>query len=582
LVIIMRAFVATSIVCCNAEADHRDLFRARSKVPRPDWKGDGHSGMSANLNKHMQNMFPNVKPCDQWSAQELQQLQTELFNSRAPELDDIYSDSSDNRAMKRSSLGEHQAHWSALNDHASANPHMVQMLRDGHCHEAVMWLIHHVPGPEQQTLFAKRPVPLLPETEHTGKACDDYETASEKAICASYVDTYSCATCHSGTGMVMQDWADRDGIIPEDPKFPGLARQRRCDQNYDPPCGPCEGVGGPYWADGLEKFQSTNCEVVALPDDVPKKERMSPTFPEQFIVHQVGSDRLARVQNAAGSAFPPLYSQIRSTLWYDFPLNGQSNGTSPDDGISKLRHDSFYDDKLYQILDHGLVSEIHTQTRTQREANITGPMVSLMHGLLGWGGYTGGCTCLADPVGVPVLGGIVNNALDHKPHSAFLVDSTYMGRVKIGVEYADFELGDETPNWFEAMKAKKNMTVDHYMKWFLHLFVDADENSPTYGQPVRFYGPYSGFAVYKKVEATVPPAEVWDTACVDNGWGTKEFKPFKNCNGKKLSTYKCMNVEKEHPEVCQPYENGAGQAKADIIHGGFGNLVLPQAEQMTV
>lgn len=237
---------------------------------------------------------------------------------------------------------------------------------------------------------------------------------------------------------------------------------------------------------------------------------------------------------------------------------------------------------MFQILDHGLVSEIHTQTRTQREANITGPMVSLMHGLLGWGGYTGGCTCLADPVGVPVLGGIVSNTLTHGFHSAFLVDSTYLGRVKIGVEYADFELGDERPNWFESMKVKKNMTVDHYTKWFLHLYVDADENSPTYGQPVRFYGPYSGFAVYKKVEATVPPADVWDTACVDNGWGTKEFKPFKNCNGKKLNTYKCMNVEKEHPEICQPYENGAGKAEADVIRGGFGSLVLPKAEQMAV
>jgi len=54
------------------------------------------------------------------------------------------------------------------------------------------------------------------------------------------------------------------------------------------------------------------------------------------------------------------------------------------------------------------------------------------------------------------------------------------------------------------------MTVDHYSKWFLHLFVDADPDSPTYNQVVRFYGPYSGFAVYVNIDKSgPPPAEVF-------------------------------------------------------------------------
>merc|ERR1719321_1028635 len=115
--------------------------------------------------------------------------------------------------------------------------------------------------------------------------------------------------CHSNTGMRFQD-ADLDDKIPEDDKYPGFANKRRCDQNYDPPCGPCDGVGGPYWGDDVSKFQPTNCEVVSMPEDVPEEERMPPQFAEKFIVHQLGSDRFARVQNAAGSHFfPPLYSQ---------------------------------------------------------------------------------------------------------------------------------------------------------------------------------------------------------------------------------------------------------------------------------
>merc|ERR1711918_141982 len=124
----------------------------------------------------------------------------------------------------------------------------------------------------------------------------------------------------------------------------------------------------------------------------------------------------------------------------------------------------------------------------------------------GWGEYLGGCTCVADPVGVPVLGGSV--AVSGELHSAFLNDATYMG-IKIGVEYDGFKLGDKGHG---DMTSKRNMTVDHFSKWFLHLFVDADPDSPTYNQPVRFYGPYSGFAVYVNVDKTAPPpAEVFTT-----------------------------------------------------------------------
>jgi hypothetical protein len=367
----------------------------------------------------------------------------------------------------------------------------------------------------------------------------------------------SCADCHSGTGIIAQDFSDMYGYLPEDPKHPGWARQRRCDQNYKPACGPCEGIGGPYWGDNVSQFQPTNCEVVALPDAVPEADRMLPQFAEQFIVHQLGSDRLSRTQNGGGKF--NFYSQIRSTLWYDFPLGGESNGTAAD-GIAKLRHDSFYDDLKYKWMDNGLVSEIHLQTRAQREANITGPMVSLLHGLLGWGKFMGGCTCLADPVGVPVLGGTVD--VLKMPHSSFMEGADYKGRIKIGVEYDGFKLGDKGHG---DMTKKRNMTVDHYLKWFLHLFVDADKSSPTYGQPVRFYGPYSGFAVYVKIDKTAPPAEVWDTVCVDNGWGTGEFKPLRRCTGHKLSEYHCMNVEKKHPEVCKPYENDAASGAQSVI-----------------
>eukprot|EP00927_Polykrikos_kofoidii_P077590 TRINITY_DN74522_c0_g1_i1.p1 TRINITY_DN74522_c0_g1~~TRINITY_DN74522_c0_g1_i1.p1 ORF type:complete len:554 (+),score=92.11 TRINITY_DN74522_c0_g1_i1:74-1735(+) len=547
-------FTAVLAVTASATLDPRDLRRARAKVPRAEWKGSGFNSMSQVLNGHLKKMFPMTKPCHEWAAEELQSYQTKLFAYKHVDLDMMYADTLDNRRLRFDSLEAHQEHWKKTKAIVHRNGHLREMHRDGHCHEAVMWLVHHVPAAEQQTVFARMPAPLLSPKRHNCNASSLVD--GEEDLCRVYQGQISCAECHSNSGIIAQDWSDIEGKIPEDPTHPGWARQRRCDQNYLPACGPCEGVGGPYWGDKVTEFQPTNCEVVALPSAVPESDRTAAQFSERFIVHQLGSDRLARTQNAAPFA---LYSQVRSTLWYDFPLGGESAGIA-DEGMAKLRHDTFYDDLGYKWMDNGLVTEIHLQSRAQREANITGPMVSLIHGLLGWGKYLGGCTCLADPVGVPVLGGTVD--VLKVPHSAFLEGADYLGRIRIGVEYDGFKLGDKGHG---DMTKKRNVTVDHYIKWFLHLFVDADKTSPTYNQPVRFYGPYSGFAVYVKVDPTAPPAEVWDTACVDNGWGETESKALHPCTGHKLSEYPCMNVEKTHPEVCEPYEASHQQVGVTIV-----------------
>merc|ERR1711959_371410 len=561
-----------------AAMDPRDLHRAQTKIPRAPFKGETPQKMSHALNGHLTRSFPNTKPCEDWTAEELQVYQAELYHYRETHFDDIYQNTSDNRRMRHMSLEAHKQEWKQLNALVQRNPRLAKMHRDGHCHEAVMWLVHHVPASEQQTVFAtQRFAPPLPVSgQHD--SCDATATASELKVCKAYEGMRSCADCHSGTGIPMQDYSDPDGYIPEDPKHPGWARQRRCDQNYIPACGPCDGIGGPYWGDKVADFQPTNCEVVALPSQVPEAERLAPQFAQQYIVHQLGSDRLARTQNAAKFAF---YSQIRSTLWYDFPLSNGS-GTA-DDGIAKLRHDTFYDDLAYKWMDDGLVTEVHLQTAAQREANVTGPMVSLMHGLLGYGKYMGGLTCLADPVGVPVLASRVS--VNGTAHSAFLDGADYKGRIKIGVEYDGFKMGDKGNG---DMKKKRNMTVDHYAKWFLHVFVDADKTSPTFGQPVRFYGPYSGFAVYVKFEKKQPPAEVWEQICPDNGWGESESKPIHPCKGETIldSKDQIMIVEKKHPEVCSPYVNGTLEnlqpSSGEVIKGSFGTIFAPKETASTL
>jgi len=557
----------------NAEIhDRRDLQRARSKVPRSSWKGEGRGGVSDTLNGHLQKMFPLVKDCSEWTAEELQVLQTELFSHRNEDFNGIYDDSSDNRMMLKSSIEEYRQHWEEMNNHAERNPHLKDMHRDAHCNEAVMWLVHHVNAPEQQTVFARTPVPMLSTRAHQ---CGENLSDSEAALCASASGKETCMECHSNSGMQFQD-ADLDGKIEEDPKYPGFARMRRCDQNYDPPCGPCEGVGGPYWSDAVNGFQPTNCELIAAPEDVPEADRTTPELGQQFTVHQLGSDRLSRVQNQGGGKLPPLYSQIRSTLWFDSPTDEDGKATA-EDGMFRLRHDSYYDDLIYKpVLMGKPVTEFHFQTEEQRTNNITGPMVSLVHSILGTP-IPGGCGCNAAPTGVPVLGGFIN--VNNQLVSAFREGATYMGRVNLGIEYDGYKLGDKGHGDKDAIR---NMTVDHFSKWFLHLFIDADPASPTYNRPVRFYGPYSGFAVYVQKDDGPPPAEVWDTACVINGWGTSdgEVSGLLNCH-KPLAHYNCMNYDKS--AVCEPYEGKNTESDdvdvhLDYVRGSSGSFIVPHQE----
>jgi len=124
------------------------------------------------------------------------------------------------------------------------------------------------------------------------------------------------------------------------------------------------------------------------------------------------------------------------------------------------------------------------------------------------------------------------------------------------------------------------MLVDHYQKWFLHLFMDADPNSPTYRQPVRFYGPYSGFAVYVNVNATKPSDDVWEQACPDNGWGQPEKK--KECIGKKITDFPCMNVEKKNPEVCSPWAPKVSASVGDYVSGAFGHYIHMEPTEQTL
>lgn len=165
-----------------------DLKRARTKIPRQSHKGTNFANMSAKLNGFLKR-YPNTKECDQWKVQELQQFQALMLMMRAPEMDDIYHKTRDRRQMR----GDEEVHgqrWERLTALASnLGANHETMHRDGHCHESVMWFVHHISEPVRRKLAAMLAVPLLPYSKH--------ECVAGEPLCDEYLNQVSCQDCHA-------------------------------------------------------------------------------------------------------------------------------------------------------------------------------------------------------------------------------------------------------------------------------------------------------------------------------------------------------------------------------------------------
>jgi len=190
-------------------ATEDDLKRASQVVPGADFKGATFKNMSLTLNKYL-SVTSAVKPCDKFTAQELQELSAMLYLARDAKLDGVYAGVQDNRRL-RADLEDLQSTWSSLNAEIQTHPEgekLHEIQRDGHCHEAVMWYVHHLSMDVKQ-IFAQTGVeiPLLSYDSHTphceGAAAID---ATHKKVCEHYQETVTCSACHSNA-------------LPTDPSF---------------------------------------------------------------------------------------------------------------------------------------------------------------------------------------------------------------------------------------------------------------------------------------------------------------------------------------------------------------------------
>lgn len=188
----------------------KDVKRARQKKPSQPYRGDTFGDMSETLNRwlHRNNKITTTS-CNQWTAEEIQRLQAMLYLVKDDSLNQIYQHADDNRQM-RHSIQNIKQEWNALNaliasqESESKRQALAQVQRDGHCHEVIMWYVHHLTADVQKLLSAdsKLHLPLLSDTLHS-KACseegekDDKYEAAKKRVCAVYHEQVTCASCHS-------------------------------------------------------------------------------------------------------------------------------------------------------------------------------------------------------------------------------------------------------------------------------------------------------------------------------------------------------------------------------------------------
>jgi len=191
------------------QLDAGDMMRAVAKVPRDHLLGDSHSSMVFKLNTQLRNTDGlDTKPCESFTVESLINLQRTLFSSREPRLQETYESTVDNRRLSAvgvftDKLEELENLWAKEAKTLEEYPELKAVARDGKCHEAVMWWVHHITDATKKELQAVGlTIPLLAtakkHTEHSIALSAPASSEEAKAMVhKSYTTGIGCSACHA-------------------------------------------------------------------------------------------------------------------------------------------------------------------------------------------------------------------------------------------------------------------------------------------------------------------------------------------------------------------------------------------------
>ena len=157
------------------DLDVEDLKRAHQWTPRSEYLGCGSlTSANSKLNEHLTaHQNATVLKCEEFSVPQLRELLRHLLSRASPELRRVYSHE-DGRHLQYNLIADMETAWKVL-------PSDDIRVRDAHCHEAVMWYVHHLTSTEQTSLRASFTLPLLPVADHRVARCITSPTAPPNA-----------------------------------------------------------------------------------------------------------------------------------------------------------------------------------------------------------------------------------------------------------------------------------------------------------------------------------------------------------------------------------------------------------------
>jgi FtsP/CotA-like multicopper oxidase with cupredoxin domain len=159
--------------------------------------------MSRTLNLHLQ-ATPQLqtKPCDQFSLDDVQQIQMLVHGVRDPGLDELYSASGDPRLLMESDDAKLKSVFAQelllADKDTSGTVHGI--LRDARCHTVVMLYVHHLPSSTRDELHQHAVLPLLPARAHQPRRALQHvsglDSNATQFVASQYGDALNCAKCH--------------------------------------------------------------------------------------------------------------------------------------------------------------------------------------------------------------------------------------------------------------------------------------------------------------------------------------------------------------------------------------------------
>lgn len=196
-------------ITCDKESTKADrtatgayVSRAERKVPGSPFKANSFEEMADKLNVHLTTLLADTAghaECSAFSVDELNDVMRMVNAARDAALDRIYQREMDPRRVVHNGVMGLEKRFARESELLQAAPELETMVRDGKCHEIVMWFIHHLSQESQKEVANLVALPFLPRVRHF---LPKYASSAHAEIANSYEDEISCADCHLASGVL--------------------------------------------------------------------------------------------------------------------------------------------------------------------------------------------------------------------------------------------------------------------------------------------------------------------------------------------------------------------------------------------